>query len=38
MLSLFSSIENNTKTLRIPFAGAEIAVKVIIMYLTGLYE
>jgi len=38
MLSLFSFIENNTKTLRIPFAGAKIAAKVEIMYLSGLYE
>jgi len=38
MLSLFSSIENNTKSLRIPFAGAKIAAKVEIMCLKGLCE
>ena len=38
MLSLFSSIENNTKTVHIPLAGPKIAVKVEIMYLAVLYE
>jgi len=27
-MSLFSSIENNTKTLRTPFAGVKIGVQV----------
>jgi len=33
MLSQFSSIKSNTKTLRIPFAGVKVGVQVEITYL-----